>query len=644
MSRSAPNSPSVSLFPFLAVLVCTMGALILLLISMTNKVKQQAIAQELARRAERALAAAPPREPDPDPESAVAPAIVETGPTPEEIAVQREQRAADNRRRRDAWLRSLEQAREEHSRLRDEAARRRAEYLAVQENLRRAREEARRVGSRLDSTRAAKQALAQTEQNLAQQQTQLVQQIALMRRNIDLAGRKQAAAPNEFALVPYDGTSGTRRHPIYIECTGKGFRFLPEGEFLGADELDGFSETYNPLLIGAQTMLKYWTDRHLEDRRDQPEPYVLLIVRPSGSFTYYVARKLLSSLPGGFGYELVEEDWNIAPPKSDPGSDAVLKEAIALALDARQKVRASLGNVQRRGGYVYSKDQGSNGMLVDPARAGTEGLRGGSPAESPRPQVPRLADGFADRRDSTGQPSPYGNAGLNGREPRTLRTAPVPGSSGSPAVTLDERRLRTLEHERTADPPPPFGTQRSPNPESSRLNAQNASAANPGASPSSQTGDLPPELDLPGVSSEPADFTDVGKAARAPRDGVLAQKKRWGRARSRASIGLERKLDIVVQPHRIIVGPEQAVVPVGSADTPEKLVSAVVSLIEQSADNWGLPPANFYWIPSIRFVVDPGASQYHEQLRAGLKRWGLPTTSEYSAAASAADPAKGGAR
>jgi hypothetical protein len=642
MSRSVPKSPAVSLFPFLAVLVCTMGALILLLISITNKVKHQAIAQELARRAERALAAsrAAEPEPEPEPEPELATPVLRTGPDPDEIAQLQAQRAEANRRRREAWQRSLQQARDEHTRLREQAARAQAEVAAAEENLRRAREEARRLGSRLDSTKAARNALAQTEQNLAREQLQLVQQIAATRRNIDLAGRKQAAAPNEFALVPYDGTSGTRRHPIYIECTGKGFRFLPEGVFLGAEELDGFSESYNPLLVGAQTLLKYWNDRHLEDRRDQPEPYILLIVRPSGSFTYYVARKLLSSLPAGFGYELVEEDWAIASPRPDPGSHEVLHESVAMALDARQKVRASLAGVQRRGGYVYSKDQSANGMLVDPAKAAADGLRGGDPAPAPRGQVPRLAEGFADRREPGGRYAPDGARGSAGQEPYGGRDSIDSPGAAPGAVTLDERRLRTLENERTAYPPPPFGAERDANVDVNRLNARNASSGGSASIslPSHRHDDMPPELELPESSSTPADFTDVGKAARSPRNGVLEQKKRWGRARSRASIGLERKLDIVVQPHRIIVGTEQAVVPVTPAENSEKLVAAVAALIDQSADNWGLPPANFYWIPSIRFIVDPAAGPVHEQLRGGLKKLGLPTSTEYSSAA------KGGAR
>lgn len=637
MNRRVNSSSTPSLFAFLDVLVCTMGALTLLLISMTNIIRQQAITKELPQWAARAQAANSPPEPElglPREPEPIAPApAVEIGPSAEDLAAERERKLAENVRRQQFWQQSLVEAREIRARRDAEAARNQAELTETQEALRRAREESRRLASRVDSSSAARQALAQTEQNLAQQQSQLVQQIAATRRNIDLANRKQATAANEYALVPYDGTSGTLRHPIYIECTGKGFRFLPEGEFLGADELDGFSESYNPLLVGAQTLLKYWTDRHIEDRRDQPQPYVLLIVRPSGSFTYYVARKLLSSLTVGFGYELVEEDWKIASLKPDAGSQEVLREAIAVSLEARQKVRASLANVERRGGYVYSKSQGSQGMLVDPSRAGNESLRGGDPWERPASRNPQPGGGLAGRTEGFNGLAPRGPSGMPGRESGRSPGGPLQRSGIPDGVAIDERRLRTIDEERSVDLPAVSAG----SPRATQANARNARderskpAAGAAAARPADPGSMPPELEIPGSSSsEPADFTDVGKAAKQPRNGVPLQKKHWGRARSRAAIGLERKLEIVVEPHRIIVGPEQSVVPVNPADPADKLVAAVVPLIEESASNWGLPPANFYWIPSIRFIVDPGANQYHEQLKAGLKKLGLTTAAEFS--------------
>ena len=58
MSSRQKSSATVSLFPFLAVLVCAMGALILLLLAMTQKIRQQQVARELAVSARIAEAAA----------------------------------------------------------------------------------------------------------------------------------------------------------------------------------------------------------------------------------------------------------------------------------------------------------------------------------------------------------------------------------------------------------------------------------------------------------------------------------------------------------------------------------------------------------------------------------------------------------
>ena len=48
------GTPSVSLFPFLAVLICTMGALVLLLFVVTRQARQQALREAAAKHAEAA--------------------------------------------------------------------------------------------------------------------------------------------------------------------------------------------------------------------------------------------------------------------------------------------------------------------------------------------------------------------------------------------------------------------------------------------------------------------------------------------------------------------------------------------------------------------------------------------------------------
>jgi hypothetical protein len=105
----------------------------------------------------------------------------------------------------------------------------------------------------------------------------------------------------------------------------------------------------------------------------------------------------------------------------------------------------------------------------------------------------------------------------------------------------------------------------------------------------------------------------------------------WGRARPRATIGLERKLEIRIMDDRILVGSKDIVVPVGNGETVEEMIHYVVAGIDRAADKWGDPPTSFYWLPTVRFVVYPGGNQYYERLHEPLERkWGVTSTVEYA--------------
>ncbi len=106
----------------------------------------------------------------------------------------------------------------------------------------------------------------------------------------------------------------------------------------------------------------------------------------------------------------------------------------------------------------------------------------------------------------------------------------------------------------------------------------------------------------------------------------------WGRARPKASIGLERKLQIRLLADRILIGSKDVVVPVGNGETSAEMLNYVVAGIDRAVEKWGDPPASFYWQPTIRFVVYPGGNQYYERLHEPLEsKWGLSTTMEYAA-------------
>ncbi len=314
MSRRPATGSAISLFPFLAVLVCTMGALILLLIAMTKKIQQRALARERAATME--LATSPPV-PEPDPEPVYLPDVPSrpaSGPSAEERAALAAKRqadreeaarlraareaeiAAERERLRRAWAGRVAEAEAERDRLKQAVATSRAELKKLDAGANAAARDDKAAREVLAKLQAQQAELARREATLADADKELADQLAAIKQRIDASKRKQANAPSPYALIPYDGVSGTVRHPIYIECTDIGLKFLPEGEIITAKDLEGFTEGYNPLLAGSVALMKYWNEKRIASNGDEPEPYVLLLVRPSGSVAYYIARKIARAI------------------------------------------------------------------------------------------------------------------------------------------------------------------------------------------------------------------------------------------------------------------------------------------------------------------------------------------------------------
>ncbi|MFM8220683.1 MAG: hypothetical protein ACKOJF_17340, partial [Planctomycetaceae bacterium] len=227
MRRSAANQASISLFPFLAVLICTMGALVLLLLGLTQSMRHR-----MSRPA--APMAVAPSSPAPSTPSLVAPAAVEPrAPAPESPA------GYD----RDALLAARDREREELAatyaarvtRARDELSQLQAR-LAELQALRSAEES--QVGDlasqgefQTNRSQAARVALELAEEKLAEldrQRSDLKKEVALTERRLAELQARQTTVSNAFSIVPYEGRSGTQRRPISIECTDRGFRFIPE--------------------------------------------------------------------------------------------------------------------------------------------------------------------------------------------------------------------------------------------------------------------------------------------------------------------------------------------------------------------------------------------------------------------------------
>ncbi|MSR56644.1 MAG: hypothetical protein EXS05_03090 [Planctomycetaceae bacterium] len=421
--RPKSNASPIALFTFLDTLMCTMGALILLLIALSIKMRPKASLEE-------SLAPAAAIE-----QPVAEPPLVDAPPAaPVYTREDRERDLAEQAARRQdrftQWSAAVAAAQAQRDLDQQQLLEHQQILSKAQRKLREAQARARQAGDQNQAVAQEQHETRAAVEKLNSLEEQLAQQIEVTRRNLDLEERKQATKSNEYALVPYDGTSGTMRRPIYIECSHRGFRFIPENVTVAGDELEGFRESFNPLLMGTQALLRYWNLRRRESGGDEPEPYVLLIVRPSGSLAYYLARQLLTPVGAHFGYELVEEDWKLALPDPDPQAVAALRDAIEITVEAGQRVRATLAaNGRGRGGGYSSnyrnvpQDPFSENLDDELPRSGSDGGRRGS--------------GFSNRPSNGefGSGAGRGNGDSHAAARGTGRTGSPDAGSAQPAGT-----------------------------------------------------------------------------------------------------------------------------------------------------------------------------------------------------------------
>ncbi|MFH1300923.1 MAG: hypothetical protein ABIK07_07650 [Planctomycetota bacterium] len=359
MSRHGQEARSVSLFPFLAVLICAMGALIFLLVVTTRRIRHQAVMQVQKVSVEEIVEAdffppvlfaaeiVEPEEPAPIITKVEPPAVI---PEPEPQVINL---AAEHEARLRAL--SLQKAKK-------------LEHLKLQNlNLIRLKNELSQSAGKLTETRQQIQSLQQKDEELKQKMDQVSQQkmrVAEMLqeelRALQEKKQSQKTARSKYSVVPYDGQTGTAKRPILIECTDEGLTFIPEGITLTPDDLKEFTPGYNPLLAGTQALFQYWKTK---EEQSSQEPYVLILVRPSGSVGYYVARKLLNNLNLDSGYELIDADWEFELPNSDPIATQICRDAVNRVLKERQNLVTQLHQPQEGSG-------GSGRRLQFDARTG----------------------------------------------------------------------------------------------------------------------------------------------------------------------------------------------------------------------------------------------------------------------------------
>lgn len=379
----------ISLFPFLAVLICTMGALLVLLVVLSHQANE--------RRRLAALAQANRLEDAPVGETSAKDAEAIGSPTALDAEfftletirrknLQLREQYAASRQRLTQLETQLAQLREQTTRneaaldpSNDSATTNASQLSSADIETLQAQLEQRRAG--LETARSAAQQTLQTHQQtteqrqqqileteterqqlltqIEQQKSQLTQtqtqltailtekqatetRLAQSGKRGALSGVENIAASAEtitegkpvYSIVPYAGGNGVRRRPIYLECRRDGIFLQPEGIRFDVSDFADLGTKQQPLTIALElAAAAIHPSQPLQTTGNTPaveRSYVLLLVRPNGIAAYYAARAALENREGEYGYEMIGQDWEMAYPEANPK----LRQEIVLAVGA----------------------------------------------------------------------------------------------------------------------------------------------------------------------------------------------------------------------------------------------------------------------------------------------------------------------
>ena len=77
-------------------------------------------------------------------------------------------------------------------------------------------------------------------------------------------------------------------------------------------------------------------------------------------------------------------------------------------------------------------------------------------------------------------------------------------------------------------------------------------------------------------------------------------------------------IEIRIESNRIVVA-NQFQVTRTAERSKEELVKLTIQTIEYLANQWGLPPSRFYWVPSVCLMFEPGENRLGMILEKGVE-------------------------
>ncbi len=313
-----------SMFPFLAVLICTMGALISLLVMGVRQA--QVHAHEIIE-------------------------ATQVDNAERQIDAQQNQQALENYQWRSMVLRT--QREEQQSQISSN----RLSLSHLEQHARELEQELQRLVSRHESLQRQLQqdgAIQAQRSNRDAELNKLDADIDAARTKLAQARLDRESARESFAIIPYAGDKGTNRRPIYIECVAEGIIIQPEGILITEIEMAGPPGPGNPLDACLRAVREFYFEHTVDE---SISPYPLLIVRSSGVRSYGVARQAMKNWQHEFGYELISDELKLAYPRPQPALTQQLRKTIKAARSRQQALAATMPSRYRLSPTIHHRNQ-----------------------------------------------------------------------------------------------------------------------------------------------------------------------------------------------------------------------------------------------------------------------------------------------
>ena len=497
----------------------------------------------------------------------------------------------------------------------------RANRSHIEEQIRKLKREARRVGEELLALDQETKRIAQLKIPNAPvlpeiplfaevDQTENEQALEELKSKIQLAQQQlqtkrdsaEQNGPSRYAIVPHTGGSGTFRRPIFMECTADAITLRPSGIRLAKSEFVPPLQPGNMLDSALLTIREYW--RRYDLAGDQGAPYPLIVVRPGGAETFALARYAMKSWDDEFGYELVESETLLEFGDQDEQLQTEVRESID---EARLRQQQRLASSRYRRSKQFSSD--ASGRIGDRRRRGSErdsrpgllasGPRGGFVSNAAQFENDDSDFGFEDQGDS------YVSAasGVSSRESaRELAAGETDSASDQSQQQSFERNGR-----RQSDPQAEFASS------NSSPNTPPNSSSNTSSSPHGQRGQT-------GDSQGQNPYAENTLAKERGRDWALP-------TQTPGATGYVRPIRVVCYRDalEIVSGQTKKRIPM-TGDT-ANVIDPLVDEVWAQIDQWGIPGANAYWKPQLRFRILDGGNQRYLELKGLLYKSGLTLTS-----------------